>query len=221
MSRIPLFPLPVVLFPGADLPLHIFEQRYRDMVADCLAGDRLFGLVHHDSDVQGPFLGEPGRVGTLARITQHEPFEDGRSMILVRGEHRITIREEHDLQHLYYEGTVVPYLDQGLPGSSALRRPREHTLDLFHAVLRAMERPPDEVPAFDLDQDLSFQLAPMIQIDHQWQQSFLELRDEDYRLERLDAVFQAALDRVGGASSAADEEGDDTPGFGTGPEPMN
>ncbi|NNK64997.1 MAG: ATP-dependent protease, partial [Gemmatimonadetes bacterium] len=53
MLTLPLFPLPVVLFPGTCTPLHIFEPRYQKMVAKCLAGDRRFGLIYHDSDDQG------------------------------------------------------------------------------------------------------------------------------------------------------------------------
>jgi Lon protease-like protein len=216
MSRIPLFPLPVVLFPGAVMPLHIFEPRYRQMVADCLEGDRRFGLMHHDSDEQGPFLGEAGRVGTIAHITRHEPMDDGRSMILVRGEGRFSIREEHDLERLYYEASVMPYTDRGLPDTAAILRARDHTLRLFHTVLRTMHGPPDEVPGFDRQRDLSFQLAPMIQIDARWQQSFLELREEAYRLERLDAVFQAAVDRAAGDPASIDDDGPEPGGFDPG-----
>lgn len=215
MSHLPLFPLPVVLFPGADMPLHIFEPRYRQMVSDCLAGDGRFGLLHHDSDEQGPFLGEAGRVGTVARIVHCDPLPDGRSLIMIRGEERFAIRQCPDLQRLYYEAAVVPVADEALPAPAAVLVARRRTLDLLHAVLKSMNEPPDEVPCFNLDEDLSFQLAPMIQIDSRWQQSLLELRDEAYRLERLDAVFQAALDRarwsdevseLGGPSFSGDEE---------------
>ncbi|WP_405284721.1 hypothetical protein V3331_03995 [Gaopeijia maritima] len=68
-------------------------------------------------------------------------------------------------------------------------------------VLQTLPEPPDEVPCFALDRDLSYQLAPLVQIDGRWHQSLLELRDETYRLERLDAVFQAGVDRT-----APDEE---------------
>ena len=67
MRRLPLFPLDVVLFPGELLPLHIFEPRYRRMVARCLETDHRFGLIYHDSDRLGPFLMEEGRVGALGR----------------------------------------------------------------------------------------------------------------------------------------------------------
>ena len=86
MEVLPLFPLPVVLFPGAPMPLHIFEARYRRMVGRCLEFDKRFGLLHHDSDEDGPFLNEAGQVGTVAVIEEFQPLSDGRSLVLVRGE---------------------------------------------------------------------------------------------------------------------------------------
>ena len=195
MEILPLFPLPVVLFPGAQMPLHIFEPRYRSMVARCLEGDRRFGLIHHDSDEQGPFLLEEGRVGTMARIEQHQALPDGRSLILVRGGDRFQIVKGLEQRELFYEADVRPYLDVTFPRKGAMRPPREQTLELFHAVVQQMGEGPEQIPEFDLEEDLSFQMAPLIHIDSRWQQSLLELREEPHRLERLDAVFQAAVDR--------------------------
>lgn len=177
------------------MPLHIFEPRYRTMVSQCLEGDRRFGLVHHDCDERGPFLNESGRVGCLAEIERHQPLPDGRSMILIRGVERFRIEEEIDRGSPFYEAMVRPFRDTTRPHPDAIREVRARTLELFHAVLETMVSPPDEIPEFDLNRELAFQLAPTIQIDCRWQQSLLELQDEVYRLERLDAVFQAAVDR--------------------------
>lgn len=196
MKVLPLFPLPVVLFPGAPMPLHIFEPRYREMVSRCLDGDGRFGLIRHDPDEQGPFLLEEGRVGTLAEIEEHQALPDGRSLILVKGLQRFEIVEGLEQRQLFYEADIRPYLDVSRPRDEAILQAREHTLALFKLVLHAMEDPPEDPPTFDVGQDLSFQLAPLVQIDSRWQQSFLELREETHRLERLDAVFQAALDRA-------------------------
>lgn len=197
MHRIPLFPLPVVLFPGARMPLHIFEPRYRLMVARCLDGDGRFGLIYHDSDEQGPFMNEEGQVGCVAEIGEHEHLPDGRSLIMVSGIHRFRIHEGlDDSVEPFYEARISPYDDLVVPRSDAIRVVRQRTLGLLHDVLGSMPDPPDEVPLFDLERDLSFQLAPLVQIDGPWHQSFLELQDEVYRLERLDAVFQAALDHA-------------------------
>lgn len=204
MLRLPLFPLPVVLFPDATMPLHIFEPRYRRMVARCLEFDRRFGLLHHDADDQGPFLNETDRVGCVAEIERFQPLPDGRSLIRIRGVHRFRIVEGLDESpEPYYEARVAPYEDLVHPRPDAIRTVRHRTLGLLHEVLTGMPEPPDEVPCFDLERDLSFQLAPLVQIDGRWHQSLLELRDETYRLERLDAVFQAAVDQAG----SGEEEG--------------
>ena len=195
MKSIPLFPLPVVLYPGAYMPLHIFEQRYRQMVADCLEGCGEFGLVYHQPDEQGPFMIEPGRVGTIARIEKHQPLPDGRSMILVRGCQRFAIEAEQPMERMYYRADVVPFEDVTVPRPGAIVEVRARTLELFMTVVTEMADVEDEIPSYDVNLDLSFQLAPAIQIDGRWQQSLLEAREEVERLERLEAVCQAALDR--------------------------
>lgn len=97
-DRIPLFPLPnVVLFPGMPLPLHVFEARYREMVAAAMAADRIVGMVllrpGYEADYEGrPPLFETGCAGVIERF---EPLEDGRSNILLRGLSRFTIGAEH------------------------------------------------------------------------------------------------------------------------------
>ncbi len=197
MQQVPLFPLPLVLYPGTQAPLHIFEPRYRRMVEDCLADERPFGLVYHDPDEHGPFLIERGRVGTLARIEEHRALPDGRSLILACGARRFAIDEEREMQRLYYEADVLPYEDESVPRHGAIREARVRTLEFFTTVLEALDESPEDVPDFDLDRDLSFQLAPAVQIDLRWQQSLLELRSETARLERLDAVFQAAVEAHG------------------------
>ena len=89
--RLPMFPLSTVLFPGAELPLHVFEPRYRALVADCLAGDGDFGvvLIARGSEVGGG--DERFGVGTLAHLEVARPFDDGRYAVLAQGRHRIAV----------------------------------------------------------------------------------------------------------------------------------
>ena len=88
LRDLPIFPLPIVLFPGAPQPLHIFEPRYQQLLADCRAGDRRFGIAYAtpagaaDTDR----LPDPGAVGCVALIRSVEPLPDGRSNILAIGE---------------------------------------------------------------------------------------------------------------------------------------
>ena len=86
--RLPIFPLSVVLFPGTPLPLHIFEPRYRKMLADCLAGDRRFGITPAGKDDAMP---EPGTVGCIAEVRVNQELPDGRSNIIVFGGERFVL----------------------------------------------------------------------------------------------------------------------------------
>jgi hypothetical protein len=106
MRRLPLFPLPVVLFPGAVIPLHVFEPRYRQMVARCLEFDRRFGLVYHDGDRLGPWETAPGRVGTVARIGEFQVLPDGRSLLLAHGEERFRIVDGIESDAAFLEALV-------------------------------------------------------------------------------------------------------------------
>ncbi len=194
--RLPLFPLPVVLFPAARMPLHIFEPRYREMIARCLEHDRTFGLLFHDWDESGPFLNEPGRVGTVARIEDHRPLPDGRSMILVRGCERFRINDGLESDTPYFEALVEDFPDRKPADPGQLVARRRESLELFRAVVDALREDGEEMPSLDVDDELSFRLARTVEIEPAWQHSLLKLREEARRLERLDAIFQVALDRA-------------------------
>ena len=109
--RLPLFPLPIILFPGTVLPLHIFEPRYRQMVEHVMERDNRFGLLYHDPDTHGPFSNEKGRIGTVAEIRKHNPIPDGCSMILVRAWDGFRQCRRSWGDALYDEATVAPYDD--------------------------------------------------------------------------------------------------------------
>jgi Lon protease-like protein len=184
----------MVLFPGTLAPLHIFEPRYRQMISDVMDGDKRFGLLYHDPDESGPFMNEPGRIGTVALIRKHQPLSDGRSMILVRGAERFQTHEEVKGEALYYEALVGPYGDEP-EGSEDLVSRRKRTLGLFKNVLQTQPHVPDALPSFSVKREISFRLAAVVRMDPFWQQEFLELRDEEERLARLDPVFQAGIER--------------------------
>ncbi len=194
MNRLPLFPLDVVLFPGELLPLHIFEPRYRRMVARCLETDRHFGLIYHDSDRLGPFLMEEGRVGALAEIERYHGLKDGRSFILVKGMGRFAIHDGLESDEPYYEAVVTEYEDEPGPRPRLTAR-RQASIDLFRAAVSALQRSSAESSKFDPEGELSFQLAAHVQADPEWRQDLLELRDEEARLARLDEIFEQVIAR--------------------------
>lgn len=197
MSEIPLplFPLPMVLFPGTVVPLHIFEPRYRQLVNDVLEEDKTFGLLYHDPDEQGPFMNEPGRVGTVAVIRRHRPFADGRSMIMVRGKDRFQIDSEVKGEAPYYQALVRPFEDFAHPEPRILVARRKRSLGLFKNILQTLSHVPEALPTFSVRRELSFRLAAVVRMDPFWQRELLEIQDETVRLDRLDPVFQAGIER--------------------------
>src|SRR5580765_8245486 len=105
---LPIFPLPnVVLFPNVFLPLHIFEPRYREMVADAVKSDRLIGMALLQPGWQRDYEGRPPvfPVGCSGVITHVERLPDGRYNIVLRGLERFRIVQE-DHQRAYRRGIV-------------------------------------------------------------------------------------------------------------------
>ena len=126
-DRLPLFPLGTVLFPGLVLPLHVFEERYRDLVRDLLElpeQDRRFGVV---AIREGREVGADGvtalhEVGCVARLRQVTPYDDGRFDIVAAGVGRFRLTGLAD-GAAYATGLVEPLLDQlGPADEAALQR---------------------------------------------------------------------------------------------------
>ncbi|HEU0053308.1 MAG TPA: LON peptidase substrate-binding domain-containing protein [Longimicrobium sp.] len=211
MRRLPLFPLPLVLFPGAPLPLHIFEPRYRQMVAHCVEGDSRFGLIYHDPDRHGPYRMDAGGVGTVAEILKFQPLRDGRSLILCRGHDRFRVEDGVESGAMYFEGLVGPYEDddEDLTGMVVRRR---RTIALFHRVLDEVVRYREPYPEIDSHAETGFQVAQAIRIDPSWQQTLLEMRRERERLSLLDDLLNAVLDAGREVDNEA-AEGDLPPDF--------
>ena len=126
---LPLFALSTVLSPGAPLPLHIFEQRYRRMVADLLAGDNREFVVllikEGDEVLESPSAGEPGQppltydVGTVAHIDQAQHLPDGRSLLACTGRERVRLIERTQIEP-YPAGRFAPLPDGvALPSAGA------------------------------------------------------------------------------------------------------
>ncbi|MGB1658302.1 MAG: LON peptidase substrate-binding domain-containing protein [Longimicrobiales bacterium] len=193
--RLPLFPLPVVLLPGAVMPLHIFEQRYRDMVADVLEQDRRFGLIFHDWDDHGPFLAESGQVGCVAEVREHEQLEDGRYVLIVEGLERFVIDEGLEQQALYFEAIVTPYADTSAMHGEEMEFRRRESIRLFEQLVGLLPERPDRLPELSAEAEVSYPLAQTIQMELPWHQRLLEIQDEGSRLERIDQVLRAVIRR--------------------------
>lgn len=192
-ETLPLFPLGTVLLPGASLPLHIFEPRYRQMVAHVVEGKEQFGLIYHDPDRHGPFTTENGGVGCVARILKYQPLPDGRSLILCRGLERFRIEDGIESGAAYWEALAEPYDDEKEDKRGLVPR-RRRSIDLFYRVLDEVVRYKQPFPEIDPYAETGFQIAQAIRIDPSWQQGLLEARTERARLDLLDDLLRAVLE---------------------------
>jgi Lon protease-like protein len=175
-STIPIFPLPnVVLFPNVFLPLHIFEPRYREMVEDALAGDRIIGMVLLRPGWEGNYEGRPPvyPIGCAGLITHAERLADGRFNIVLRGleKFRITDEDNSKLYRLaHVQALIEPVSDEDREGVRAQRRRLESLL-----VPQAEGRSSDtKVPPSMSDEDLVNALAQYLELEPVEKQALLE-----------------------------------------------
>ncbi len=193
IERFPLFPLGLVLIPHELVPLHIFEERYKLMIGECIEGQSEFGIV---------WLSDDGlkEIGCSARISKVlEAFEDGRMNVLVEGTTPFRmLRRIDDLP--YPAGDVEPLVDDGEEegDAAAIEAARKRYADLVAEVTD--ERPEPDVLA-DLD---AYGMAATLDVALDAKQMLLELRSERARLEQLEALFAEALGRIRHAERAAE-----------------
>lgn len=199
-GRLPLFPLPIVLFPGTALPLHIFEPRYRQLVADCLEREERFGIARLPDGVAERDLA-PDTVGCVAEIVTTEALPDGRSNIIVRGNERFGFVSFMSSPHPYHVCSAVPVEDEFEIGAE-LDTLAERVRDIFRRVARAartLSDDPDPLPELPDDAaSLSFAIASMIDIGLDARQEILSSRSPLDRLRHLDTVLSAALGTIVG-----------------------
>ncbi|MSQ43063.1 MAG: hypothetical protein EXR45_02455 [Chloroflexi bacterium] len=109
---LPLFPLNVVLFPDAPLPLHIFEERYREMIRECLENDRSFGVILATPQETTAGTGHHYSIGTIAHIVETRPYPDGRFDILCLGRERFRV-ESHQSDRAFHTASVTILSETG------------------------------------------------------------------------------------------------------------
>jgi hypothetical protein len=147
--RIPIFPLPdVVLFPHTLLPLHIFEPRYREMVRDCVAGDKRLGMALLRPGWEQGYYGRPPvhPIAGAGEIIQHEELPDGRFNILLRGTMRIGITAELPEGKPYRVARARPLPDRYPDGNPKLLAERIDRLKVFYLrVLSEVQKGQAEV----------------------------------------------------------------------------
>lgn len=182
-SRIPLFPLEVVLFPGTPLPLHIFEPRYRTMLADCLAADERFGLLPPAQDGTTP---RSGTVGCIARIRATHQLPDGRSNIVVVGERRFLLRQTLAAELPYLVGLVDTFDDlAGAPVPPESLAALREVATTYLGAMDVLGGGSDRSPWAEEAEALSFQVAAAVDLELEVKRRLLEMRTASERVALL------------------------------------
>jgi Lon protease-like protein len=180
----PLFPLGMAAVPNEVVPLHIFEDRYKAMIADILADGREFGIVWESDD--GLKLN-----GCAMEVTEVlEQHEDGRMDILTRGTRPFRILEEH-FDHVYPAGEVEFLDDKDEPADPG-------TVDAAHAAYSSLvEEATDKVLEPEVLEPLSaYEMAATVDFGPDAKQGLLDLRSENARMRLLTRLFNAAVKRL-------------------------
>ena len=184
-DALPLFPLGLVLYPGEAIPLHIFEERYRDLVRYCLETDEPFGIVCMQED-------EMARVGCTARIDRVlQRYEDGRLDIVAVGEERFRI-EEVTQERLYLTAQV-----ESIEPAEGIADPgaRERVITL-HMKLLELAGETLRPAIYEGPKRISFVVAQNAGLDLARKQELLELPTEEERLEYLATFLERIIPEV-------------------------
>lgn len=192
-----IFPLDLVLFPGEALPLHIFEPRYKEMVAECMAEKKPFGVVRGKEDTVA-------EIGCTAEIIGlKKTYDDGRMDIETAGRRRFEILQTNE-DRSFLQAEVVFQDDE--PGG-APPEDVQQALNLHVEIVRLVGpnqtyEPPDRKLA-----QLSYALAGSLPIDLDFKQTLLAMRSEHERLSALIEFYQQVLPKLKRAAKVREKAG--------------
>jgi Lon protease-like protein len=200
LKHLAVFPLPLVLLPGELLPLHIFEPRYKQMLADVETDRNLFGVSLFEPGESTLDRPEVGSIGCVAEVREIQPLPDQRSNIKTLGVIRYRILEFVDLEKPYLTAEVEFFEDVD-EDQTVLESASEEIFELFERVARA---------AFDLSgnrgrfpelqrsdpERLSFVVAAAFNFDNEVKYELLKMESTLARFERLRTILKSAVDRM-------------------------
>jgi Lon protease-like protein len=191
--ELPIFELPLVLLPGEQLPLHIFEDRYKRMIGRSLEEGEPFGVVLRDDD-------GARSIGCVARVEEVlEQFDDGRMNVVVSGEEPFRVLDRFEAPD-YPAGEV-----EVIPDELAAEADESLASEARDAFAELAERATGERPeADDLAHASAYAIAARIELPDETKQQLLEMRDEDERMELLANALKAVERALERAEIAAD-----------------
>lgn len=194
-SLLPLFPLDVVLFPGTPLPLHIFEPRYKEMIADCLAHAGNFGVIRALAEGMA-------KVGCTAEIiTVTKEYPDGRLDIVSEGRQRFEVLQINEERS--FLRAEVSFLEDE---NEAASEPAIARAIQLHAEILNLAGAIQDLSAAD-QTALSFYLAGSVPLDLDFKQQLLSLRAESQRISALTRYLEVVIPRLRSSTQARERAG--------------
>jgi Lon protease-like protein len=194
-SLIPLFPLDVVLFPGTPLPLHIFEPRYKEMIAECLSEHRTFGVVR----VVEQGLAEVGCTAEIITVVKEYP--DGRLDLVAEGRQGFELVRVNQERSFLQAEVLMIHDEPGTPPQADTSRAIQ-----LHSELLAIAGAKQDLSAAD-PALLSFYLAGSLPLDLDFKQKLLALRSEPERVSLLINYLETIIPKLHRAATAREKAG--------------
>jgi Lon protease-like protein len=192
VSLLPIFPLDVVLFPGAPLPLHIFEPRYKELITECMTQKTPFGMVRARENA----LAEVGCTAVILDV--NKTYADGRFDISTEGGQRFAVRQLNQ-ERSFLRAEVVFFDDE----PSQVSKTENDTVIHLHQQL--FEVLGQHIEVEKTYPSLSFQLANELPVDLDFKQSILEMKSEAERVETLIEYYRATIPKVEKTMRARDK----------------
>ncbi len=187
---LPLFPLDLVLLPGVPLPLHVFEPRYKEMIAECLDEKKPFGVVRASSNG----VAEIGCTAEIVEVTKR--YDDGRLDILTRGVERFEVLQVHE-ERTFLEAEFTVIEDEpGTPTSDLVQQAVRLHGEIVKLAGADAEGPEEGA------EHLSFLLAGSLPLDLDFKQKLLTTLSEPKRLQAVISYLEAVLPGLRRASKA-------------------
>ena len=200
IKHLPVFPLPLVLLPNEFLPLHIFEDRYKQLLKDALEERKLFGINFFEPKDEAGTRPQTGTVGCVAEVRENQLLPDGRSNILTMGVIRYRLLEYVESADPYPVGDVIFFEDEA-ESDEILAPLADEVYELFQRVAKAAfklsggrGRFPD-IPKTAPEQ-LSFLVTAAFNLDNELKYQMLETTSTSNRLEKLRDILYQAVNKM-------------------------
>jgi Lon protease-like protein len=195
LALLPLFPLDVVLLPGTPLPLHIFEPRYKEMIAECLANNAPFGVVRALDEG----VAEIGCTAEIVTVTKEYP--DGRLDLIAEGRKRFEVLEL-SRKRSFLQAEILLVVDE-----SGAASPEDKTRAIrAHLEILSLAGAVQDLSAAD-QSTLSFYLAGSLPLDLDFKQKLLAMRSESRRIQAVVTYLESILPNLRRAARVREKAG--------------